>query len=154
MLCDWGAFQCATPGLLPASEKILLMLDGRLFDPTGVPQAVANPLVAAMPARARLRVERSAVATSRAARPGTSVYREPPWEEVAIELKDECLLLDASAGCFWPISAPPKHMERASRQAPHSAGGVEVFVPAKHSRYQSAAGARKTDCAAMLHLFA
>ena len=104
MLCDWGAFQCATPGLLPASEKILLMLDGRLFDPTGVPQAVANPLVAAMPARARLRVERSAVATSRAARPGTSVYREPPWEEVAIELKDECLLLDASAGCFWPIT--------------------------------------------------
>lgn len=102
MLCDWGAFQCATPGLLPASEKILLMLDGRLFDPTGVPQAVANPLVAAMPARARLRVERSAVSTSRAARPGTSVYREPPWEEVAIELKDECLLLDASVGCFWP----------------------------------------------------
>lgn len=39
------------------------MLDGRLFNPTGVPQAVANPLVAAMPARTRLRVERSAVST-------------------------------------------------------------------------------------------
>lgn len=78
------------------------MLNGQLFNPTDVPQAVANPLVAAMPARARLRVERSTVSTSRTAQPGTSVYREPPWEEVAIELRDECLPLDASAGCSWP----------------------------------------------------
>lgn len=42
------------------------MLYGLLFNPTGFPYAIANPLVAAI--RARLRVERSVVSTDSAAR--------------------------------------------------------------------------------------